>query len=423
MTVEAAPRRLFISAGEISGDLHGSYLLKALRRQAEQRGVGLDIQGLGSAGMAAAGATLLENTRAHSAVGLAEALPWILPTIAMLSRIKRQLRRRPPELAVLIDYPGINVPLARFLSHKMNVPVIYYIPPDEWRWSTLGNGLLDRTDKLIRSVSRIIAVHPREAEYFRGRGCDVVYVGHPLLDVVKSSRLSRSEARASLGIAGDEKIVALLPASRHQELRLLWPIIADAASSMLREQPELKFLLPLASPHLEKALARELRRLERSHPDLHRALDVIVDPELPARAAERVIAAADLGVAKAGSVSLEMALHDVPQVIVFRLGRLTDWFARLFLRLTPADCTKLALVNHIMDEEIVAEFTEVGRTAISGGGASSEAIAGMGLDLLNEASFNRRQQLAGYARLRGQLMGAGAADRAATTILDMLTAS
>ena len=207
--------RLLVSTGEVSGDLQGSLLIAALHREAERRGLPLEVVALGGARMRAAGAEILADTARLGAIGLWEALPLILPTLRLQARLRRWLRQHPPDGVVLIDYMGANVNLGMRLRRQYpQVPITYYIAPQEWAFR-LGDG---GTTRLIGFTDRILAIFPEEARFYGARGAQVTWVGHPLIDTLGTPP-ERAEARRQLDLPEAAPVLLLLPASRPQELR------------------------------------------------------------------------------------------------------------------------------------------------------------------------------------------------------------
>ena len=389
---------IFLSAGEVAGDRHGALLARALRERSD-----LALWGLGGPAMAGAGVALLADTGALGAVGLAESLPHAWAGWRIYRRARRALRQRPPRVAVLVDYPAVNVPLARVLR-DLGVPVVYYLPPEEWFWSSRGNGLLDRGRRIAGRADLVLAAHEREAAAYRALGARVQLIGHPLQDLMRTRQPSRSIARAALGVADDVPLVGLFPASRRQELRLVLPTLLGAAA-ILADDPRLRFALPVAAAFL----AEPIQRAVADYPTLTGRLQVVVDTD-PSQATARVLAAADLALAKSGTVTLELALGGVPQVVVYRFGALTEWLGRHLLGLSEVDFRRVALPNLILDEDLLPELLQHA--------ATPQAVAAAALPLLEGPP--RARQLAGYGRLRERLGGPGAVDRAATAILEYL---
>jgi len=383
--------RIFISTGEVSGDLQGAMLVEALHSQAQCRGVELQIVALGGERMAAAGATLLDDTTHIGSVGLLESLPFVLPSWRIQRRAQRYLRQHPPELAVLIDYPGPNLAIGTALRRQLpGVPVVYYIAPQEWVWSPLPQN----SRQIARLTDRLLAVFPAEAEHFRRYGASVSWVGHPLLDRMQQAP-SRAQARARMGLSEDDIAIALLPASRRQELARLLPVLFAAARRIQAQQPRAHFWIPLSAAAHRGALERAIARY---------GLRATLWPGATLDA----IAAADLVLAKSGTVNLEAALLAVPQVVAYRVHPVTAWIARQLLRFSVPFVSP---PNLLAQEAIVPEFLQAA--------ATPDRIARQALALLQEPQ-QRQAMLAGYQRVREAAGEAGVCDRAASEILGVV---
>lgn len=383
-------KRLFISTGEVSGDLQGALLIEALWRQAAQRQLDLEIVALGGDRMAAAGAKLIGNTMAIGSMGLVESLPYVIPTLRLQRRTKRFLQENLPDAAVMIDYMTPNIVFGNYLRQQsQTLPIMFYIAPQEWVWS-FGDG---NTTQIIQFVDEILAIFPGEARYYQSKGAAVTYVGHPLVDQVVSNP-DRATARIDLGIDDNQVIIALLPASRAQEMTYLLPPIFAAAQRLQAEDDRIEFLIPLAlekyRPALETAIAHYGLRA--------RILD---------QGQNRAIAAADLAITKSGTANLEIALQNVPQVVVYRLNAFTAWFFRKVLRFSIPFMSPPNLINM---EPIVPELMQEA--------ATPERIYAEAKALLDGSQ--RAETLAGYQRMRDALGAPGACDRAANLILDRL---
>jgi len=389
-------KRLLISTGEVSGDLQGGLLVQALLAEAERRGLDLEVVALGGDRMQRAGATLLANTAPMGAIGLWEAIPLILPTLRLQRRVNRWIRRSPPDGVVLIDYMGANVSLGlRVRRWLPGVPITYYIAPQEWAFR-IGDG---STTRLIGFTDRILAIFPEEARFYREHGAQVTWVGHPLLDTLNQLP-SREQARAELGLAAQERLLLLLPASRPQELRYLLPPLARAAAELQRRCPGLKVMVPAGLAAFEPQLRTLLAQCG------------VTAEVVPAAEADRLrpalCAAADLALTKSGTVNLELALRGVPQVVGYRVSRPTAWAARHLLRF---QVDHISPVNLVLGERLVPELLQ--------DELSPEAVVAEALPLLETAAT--RQRLAeGYGRLRSALGEPGVTRRAAAAILDAL---
>ena len=392
----AAPLRLLISTGEVSGDLQGSWLIKALRAEAAARNLSLSIHAVGGTLMEQAGAHLLANTTSLSAIGLWEALPFVAPTLRLQARVNAWIRTVRLDGVVLIDYMGPNVNLGLKLR-RMNpdLPISYYIAPQEWAFR-LGEGGATR---LIGFSSQILAVFPEEARFYKARGADVHWVGHPLMDII-GQRPRRAAARARLRLGEDSKLLLLLPASRSQEMRYLLPPLLEGAARLQRRHPALQVIIPAGRQAFAPAIRQQVRNLG--------LMATVLDARETHQHKAELFAAADLALTKSGTVNLELALHGVPQVVGYRLSRPTAWVANHVLNF---QAPFISPVNLVLEELLVPELLQNRLTPT--------AIAHHGEALLTSDTA-RQRVLAGYDRLRSKLGAPGATRRAAQTILDAL---
>jgi lipid-A-disaccharide synthase len=381
---------LLISTGEVSGDLQGSYLSQALYRQAHQRGIALKISALGGPRMVAAGVDRLADTTAIGSVGIFEALPFVIPVLKTQRRVQQFLHKQSVDLTIFLDYMGPNLSLGRYLQkHFPQMPTAYYIAPQQWVWAFSEQESQD----LVTIADQMIAVFPQEAEYYRRFGAKVHYFGHPLVDKLADSP-SRADARRHLNLDADATVITLLPASRRQEVKYVLPLVLAVAAAIQARQPQVEFLVPISMgklrPAIEQAIARSPIRARLIEGDNVAA-----------------IAAADLVINKSGTANLEVALLNVPQVVVYRLNPLT---ARIAYYLLKFNVDFVSPVNLFANHAIVPEFIQWEATV--------ERITAASLTLLNDAAA-RATMLAGYADLRQQMGEPGVCDRVANHLLDL----
>jgi len=390
---------LLISTGEVSGDLQGSLLIKALYQEAELRNIPLRVSALGGPRMETAGAELLGNTTPLGAIGLWEALPLVLPTLQLQRKARRWLSKNPPDGVVLIDYMGGNTPLGRRVKRERpSLPVLYYIAPQEWAFR-MGDG---GTTQLIGFSDQILAIFPEEARFYSERGAVVHWVGHPLLDTL-GELPSRAAARQELGIAEDEPLLLLLPASRKQELRWLLPPLAEAAARLQKLCPKLKVIATAAQTGFEQPL--------RDVIDEFGLQATVLSSDDSDRLRPTICAAADLALTKSGTVNLELALRGVPQVVAYKVSRFTALMARRLLRF---QVDHISPVNLVLGERLVPELLQEELEV--------DKLVEEALPLLrNEQARNK--MLSGYGRLRALLGEPGVTQRAAALILDAVVKS
>ncbi|MBW4516247.1 MAG: lipid-A-disaccharide synthase [Timaviella obliquedivisa GSE-PSE-MK23-08B] len=385
---------IFISTGEVSGDLQGALLIESLYRQALSQGVTLEITGLGGDRMSQAGATLLADTTTISSIGILESIPHIFSTLQLQRRAKRHLQIHPPDIVILIDYFGPNLGIGGFIRKFLpHVPTVYYIAPQEWVWS-----FSDRNTQRILSLSdRLLAIFKGEAEYYQKKGGNVTWVGHPLVDGMVTAP-TRLEARQALGIASDQLAIALIPASRLQEIKYVLPIIFAAAQQIQAKLPHVHFWIPLSLETYRAPLEQAIQQ--------YRLQATLISKQ--SHSSQTVIAAADLAIAKSGTVNLETALLNVPQVITYRLNAVTAWIAEHILKLAIPFASP---PNLVLMEEIVPELLQAN--------ATPDRIAQEALEILSSPE-RRATMLAGYQRMRQELGAVGVCDRAAHEILGMV---
>ncbi|MGB3200604.1 MAG: lipid-A-disaccharide synthase, partial [Nodosilinea sp.] len=331
-------RRVFISTGEVSGDLQGALLIEALLDRACDRHLALDITALGGPRMAKAGATLVGETSGIGSVGIFEAVPYLLPTLRLQRQAKQALDNTPPDIAVLIDYMNPNLVMGDYLkAHHPQVPVIYYIAPQQWVWAFSKKD----TQRLVSNSDCMLAIFKAEADYYQRFGGNATWVGHPLVDRYPTPA-DQAAARQQLGLSAAAQVITLLPASRRQEVKYLMPAILKAAQIIQAQCPAVTFLLPVSIPALQASFEQGVA----AHGLNGR---VITDDSKVA------IAAADVAITKSGTANLEIALMDVPQVVTYRIHPLSARIARFLLKF---DVPYVSPVNLVVNQPVVPELLQ-----------------------------------------------------------------
>lgn len=364
---------VFLSAGEVSGDMHGAHLARALLALRPD----LTLVGVGGPRMAEAGVRVIADVTRHSAVGLTEQLPHVLPVARAFRQARKVLAELRPDVVVLIDYQGANLALAKH-ARALGLRTVYYIAPQDWLWSLPGGG----PAKVAAATDHLLAVFEREAQVYRAAGGRVTYIGHPLVDIVGVD--DRPEPSP-----GADCVVALLPGSRAQEVARLLPTFLEAARLLAR--PGLRFVLPAATPALE-AVAAPLVRAS--------GLEV----ELTSGGSLAALRAASAALVASGTATLEAVLCDVPCVAAYRVSGLTAWLARRLLRVRH-----VTLPNIVADRQVIPELLQ--------GEARPERMAAELARLLDNEEA-REAMRHGYAEVRQRLGPPGAIGRGAREILD-----
>ena len=366
-------------AGEESGDLHGGALVRHLRSLNPQ----IEIAGLGGQRMADAGMEQIHDLPSDLAVmGFIPVLTR-LPRIGwILDRLYDELERRPPDLLILIDFPGFNLHVARF-ARNHGIPVLYYIVPQLWAW---GHWRLPRVRRLI---DRMLVIFPFEESFYRDRGIDARFVGHPLFDHLESITRAPQESTSTVPTVG------LLPGSRSQEIRSLLPTMLKTARILRQEIPELTFDLPVARPrHLPL-----VESILRTH-----AYDI--DVRIALEGAHQVMQNSSLCLVASGTATLETAFFGTPLITLYRVGFLARQVARFLLR-----TSHFGIVNILAGREIVPEILLVRE--------DPERVAKTALPLLID-STRRERMLSDLRAVRDSVFLPQASQRAASEALSFL---
>jgi lipid-A-disaccharide synthase len=443
--------RILISAGEASGEMYGAQLMEALRRHleftfdhvgtappgcpaeqssatlgsisADKSGLAtqpLEFFGVGSEKMRAAGCEIVADSKDLAVVGITEILGHLPKIWGLFHKLIAEAERRKPDLAIVIDSPAFNWRVARQMK-KGGIPVVYYVCPQFWAWRQ------GRVRLLRKYVDKALMIFPFEEKFYRDRGVDAQFVGHPLANIERPS-ISREEYAAQNGMTTSKPWITLMPGSREREVRMNLPTILDSAQ-MLGSGYE--FLLPIA-PTLDLDFMQSLikersaagtsstRAVNPSAPDIGTAesqalaernvrerignIHVVADA-LPALAHSRA------GIIASGTATVEAALMDLPFVMVYKVTRLTYFLGRSTVKVPY-----FAMVNLIAGRQIVPELVQNAFTPENVVAEVNKVIPD---------SDSRRQMLEGLKEVRQRLAGPEqsrlpAADRAARTILAML---
>ncbi|MDY0301690.1 MAG: lipid-A-disaccharide synthase [Trichlorobacter sp.] len=324
-----SPARVMIVAGEASGDIYGAGLVRAVHRQNPAIG----FSGIGGARMREASVETLVDVADMAVVGLVEVLKQFRVIASAFTLLKKILLDNPPQLLILIDYPGFNLRLAK-VAKKAGVPVLYYISPQIWAWRQ------GRVYKIKKLVDHMAVTLPFELPLYQRAGVPASFVGHPMAGRVVVDK-SKEQAAVSFGLDPARKIVGLFPGSRKSEISRLLPTIIAAADLLLQRFPNLQFVLPLASTLNEADLAPYLatnNRLqlkitrERIH-DLARACDAVISVS--------------------GTVTLEVALVGTPLLVIYKLSPLTFQLAKRLVKVEH-----IGLCNIVAGETVAKELIQ-----------------------------------------------------------------
>lgn len=367
--------RIFVSAGEPSGDLHGAGVVAALR----QRYPDAVIEALGGPRMAAAGARIRYPMEGLAAFGLVEVVAKLGAHLRLLRALRADFRAGRYDLVILIDYPGFHVRVAE-AARRAGTKVLYYIAPQLWAWRP------GRARRFASAVDRLAVVLPFEQRFFGELGLRSDYVGHPLVD--RTGWPTRAAARARLGVRPEERVLGIFPGSRSQEIRRLWAPFRDAARRLL-EEGRCDRVLVAGTPG-------------GGYPDPS-PLEIVTEDPIS------IFAAADAALAKSGTTTLEAALADVPMVVAYKVHPLT-W--HMFQRLRTVRW--VSLVNLVAEREVVPELLQ--------DAAETERLVEALRPLLDPRDPRTIAQREGLALVRTRLGDPGATTRVVALADELLGA-
>ncbi|MEE8061762.1 MAG: lipid-A-disaccharide synthase [Gemmatimonadales bacterium] len=366
---------ILVSAGEPSGDLHGAEVVRAFR----ERFPAARVDAVGGPLMAAAGANILCPIEALGALGLVEIVEKIPAHVRLYYTLRRALRDQTYQLVIPIDYPGFNLRLS-LAATAAGIPVLYYIAPQLWAW---GPG---RAKRFAKAIDHMAVILPFEEGFFNRLGLATSFVGHPLLD--GDPWPSHQEARRTLAIDHDDRVLALFPGSRPQEIRAHWPLFRRASIQLLEEGLCRRVLVGATEDGM--------------YPDPG-PVEVIHGQPV------RVLAAADAALAKSGTTTLQAAVAGTPMVVAYRTAALTAFVARRVMTVRWVSLVNLIAERQIVPELLQENFTE--RRLL-------EEIR----PLLTPGDPAREAQLEGLSDVRSRLGQPGAADRVVELALELVPA-
>lgn len=333
--------RIFLSSGEPSGERYAIQLMAALRRREEALHQQFSFFGLGGKRMQAEGFERIVRSEDVNVMGITEILRHVPRIYREYRKLRASLAEKRPDLAILIDFPDVNLGLAKRCK-QLGIPVLYFVGPQVWAWKQ------HRLRRIRRDVDRMLVIFPFEEPWYRERGVTAKFVGHPLSEL-PAPTITREEFAQEHGLYLKRRFVALLPGSRPREIALNLPAMLAAAAILERERPtEYEFLLPLA-PGLSAAQEREVRELVTA-----RSTGV---PLIYTRDARATMLHARASVVASGTATVEAALIGNPFVVVYRLSGLSYEIAKRFVRVPHVAMANLIAGKRVVPELIQDKFT------------------------------------------------------------------
>lgn len=380
MNPPSSTRNIIIVAGETSGDAHGAHLVRAMKTRDDS----LFFCGIGGERLRAEGVEIILDASEISVVGITEVISKIFRVLQGIGGLKKAMRERHPELIILIDFPDFNLLMARF-ARKLNISVLYYISPQIWAWRS------GRIRQIKKYVDKMAVILPFEEAFYRRHGVPVTFVGHPLLDYYEPPAGNEEKSPNS------RPMIGILPGSRRSEIKRNLQVMLAAASLLQRRFPEMQFMISQA-PSIDREWVESFIRPYKGACRL----------ELVSEGVFRIFEKADFIVAASGTVTLEIAIHGIPMVIVYRISPASFLMGKALITVSH-----IGLVNLIAGEQVVPELIQEQASPKR----IAEAVAKI---IQNPEEMDR---IRGKLRsLRRRLGMPGAAERTAQIALSMLNA-
>ncbi|OYV03819.1 MAG: lipid-A-disaccharide synthase [Verrucomicrobiales bacterium VVV1] len=367
--------RVYVVAGELSGDAHGAGLLRALRHLHS----GLEIAGAGGPEMQAVGGSKVRDWVEDAAVvGLWEVLKRYKWFKSRFDEMLAEFREMRPEVLLLIDYPGFNLRFAEAVKKEFpETRIVYYISPQVWAWNK------GRIPKMVNLLDEMLCLFPFEKPIFQDAGLKTTFVGHPLVDELEEHRIP--------GVKVDDSLVGLFPGSREREVARLFPMMIEVAKRLREKRPGLRFEAPAASPKLA-GMMRAMISIAKIGSLIH-----VTDG-----GSHSLMQRAACGVIASGTATLEAACFGLPYCLVYKVAWPTYIIGSLLVKLEH-----IGLVNILAGEEVVEEFIQAEAEPVSVAGAIERFL---------DEPHHRERIREGLSQAADKLGGPGAHERAAGAV-------
>lgn len=324
--------KVFISAGEASGDLHAAALTRAILQQEPTA----QVFGMGGDALAAAGGEVVFNYKDYSVMGFVEVLQALPRLFGLKKAFRRLMEERRPDVFVTVDYPDFNMRVAKE-AKALGIPVFSYIPPSAWAWRR------GRARDVARLAAKVACIYPFAAKVYQEAGAAVEFVGNPLVDIVQPT-LSPQEGEAFIGKRPGHPVVLLLPGSRVKEITGVLPVMLQALPMIREKRPEVDFVLQ-KGPSIERELLQS----------------ILATSAVPVKVVEGrnydVMAASDAALATSGTVTLEAALCGLPSVICYTASPLSMWIAKRMVYVKYIGLPNILAGREILPELIQEKMT------------------------------------------------------------------
>lgn len=321
--------KIMFSAGEASGDTHAASVANALKELVPD----VEMLGMGGLKMQEAGVRIVYDIENLGYIGIVEIIKALPNFFKLRSFLKKVMMEERPDVLVCVDYPGFNMRLAK-VAHNLGIPVLYYIAPTIWAWhNSRGKDIAKYTDK-------VASIFPFEKEAYEAHHANVTFVGHPLLDIVKS-KLTDDEMTKKYDLHEEETRILLMPGSRKQEVLGLLDIMLEAMEEVSKTHGKVRYFLPRAHTISREVLMEKIEK----HPNL-----MVTITEEDTYDLMRV---SDIAIAASGTATLETALMNLPTILVYKVAPLTYAIGKRVVRIPY-----VGLPNIVANEKVIPELLQ-----------------------------------------------------------------
>lgn len=324
--------KVLISAGEASGDIHAAAVTAAIKKLRPDT----EVFGMGGDALRQAGGEVLFDIKEHGVMGFAEIICKLPALFRLRNNFVKVMDERKPDCLVVVDYPGFNMKIAK-IAHEKGIPVVSYISPSAWAWHK------SRAKKVARIVDKVAAIFPFEYDVYHEAGADTVFVGHPLLDIVKTS-MPRCEAEAFAGKKAGRKLILLMPGSRLMEIEKMLPVLLEAAKVIKQRMPEVDFAMPRAGTIPLSMLEEKIKAAD-------------IEVKITEGHNYDLFSVADLALATSGTVTLEAALCGLGSIIVYRTSAINAFIARRVINIPNIGLPNIVAGRQVLPELLQEDFT------------------------------------------------------------------
>jgi len=370
-----------IIAGEASGDLHAAKLV----REVKEKYTDISFYGIGGTNMVEAGVETLVDSAELAVVGLFEVLAHWNTISGALKKMQHLLRTDPPDLLVLTDYPDFNLRLAK-TAKECGIKVLYYISPQVWAWRQ------KRVFKIRKLVDMMAVVFPFEETFYKKYDVPVRFVGHPLVDEIHVSA-DQKTLREEFLLDNEKPVIGLFPGSRQSEIKRLLPIIVESAKQIIKDKPDAQFVIPVASTLKEEDILPYFD-------------DIELDMRIISKRSHDVMTVCDAVITVSGTVTLELALLQIPMVVINKISKFSYFFVSKMLKIDH-----IALCNIVAGKRVVPELIQ--------NNATTDKISNTLLELLNN-NEKRNKIISEFNSIEERLTNKETKTELSDLLIDML---